>query len=537
MRKIILLSCLFSSAMLWAQGWRIIPSYENQQVFRSLKNVEYLRDKSKAIYLNSLSNYNRCERTELFQIDTMGDDWMQSGEYNDFFALNKETRNLLSIAFDSPKDVLGLEKMRMRGFDFRGRTWLDTIYDISYNSAELPFFVPSGVALGDHDEILVIGGKTTVLLDNTGEIRNVKHWNLSSDITEVDFVESSGYYLLSTEKEIYKVKPFTGAVDSLVFSSPIKKWFVNHSNDEIVVHAGDSIFQFTVSGSFDLQLETDLSTEPGEKMLIESEEGVYFGAKEDSLIIFEITDTITFVMNNNIPMLSDIQMIVFDSALYTFGVSYFNTLIAVQKHMSSSTVIPKNDLALNSVVLEKTPSSDESYSLYATVKNVGGTSIDSFFIATDIYPEDNCASVSLGMWTEAVYLGVGDSLTILVGTIDKSMLRDPEYCVYVFAPNEQMDINVSNNKICTSSVVTSQDQLFIDQVIISPNPASDYLLINGLSGNETKIQIMNMYGVVVIEKSSVETTLNIDISGIERGQYILKVLDQSIHISELIVVE
>lgn len=80
------------------------------------------------------------------------------------------------------------------------------------------------------------------------------------------------------------------------------------------------------------------------------------------------------------------------------------------------------------------------------------------------------------------------------------------------------NFEVAYNLYATSSVNDNQ----ISKIIISPNPAYDFLTISALNiSTDTSLQVFNLLGKKVFQKNKITST-KIDISNLESGIYLLK---------------
>lgn len=95
------------------------------------------------------------------------------------------------------------------------------------------------------------------------------------------------------------------------------------------------------------------------------------------------------------------------------------------------------------------------------------------------------------------------------------------------------DPTPENNEHCISFIVgdtTTIDDVgiqnsFEDEVTIFPNPANDFLIVNGADGG-AEVVVMDLNGQVVL-KQLISGTETLDISNIANGMYVLQLFDQN----------
>lgn len=117
--------------------------------------------------------------------------------------------------------------------------------------------------------------------------------------------------------------------------------------------------------------------------------------------------------------------------------------------------------------------------------------------------------------------------------IDLALIVGKTYYVSVKAQNAALlysTVKTSNGIVISAAKTSEQENITdlnqaIERVInIYPNPASDFITIDGLSNKLNKISIMNIAGVKIFEYSTIENN-RIDISELKTGIYLLMIDD------------
>jgi hypothetical protein len=80
------------------------------------------------------------------------------------------------------------------------------------------------------------------------------------------------------------------------------------------------------------------------------------------------------------------------------------------------------------------------------------------------------------------------------------------------------------------------ENTFENSVSVFPNPAKDVLHIGSVSNQKITVQLLDINGKVQLEQS-VEASATIDLKGLSKGVYILKLSNNTQHITRKVVVE
>lgn len=96
------------------------------------------------------------------------------------------------------------------------------------------------------------------------------------------------------------------------------------------------------------------------------------------------------------------------------------------------------------------------------------------------------------------------------------------------------DLSLSSNLLEVETVVTSLQKLAAGKITVYPNPASEFISVEGLQSGDA-VRIMDLSGRIV--KLFEESQNTLSLSGVEAGMYILEVSNQAGRKSAPIIVE
>ncbi len=159
------------------------------------------------------------------------------------------------------------------------------------------------------------------------------------------------------------------------------------------------------------------------------------------------------------------------------------------------------------------PSTDATLSDLA----IDGTTITGFEIGVTSY------DVELPVGTTSVEISAitNDPLASITSGTGVNDLNSGITTVYVLVTAEDGTTLGTYTINLTVAVATSIGEETIDNVVVYPNPAVDKLNITNING--ATVSVYNMQGSLLINKKACSTELNIDISNLNSGMYILKI--------------
>lgn len=96
-----------------------------------------------------------------------------------------------------------------------------------------------------------------------------------------------------------------------------------------------------------------------------------------------------------------------------------------------------------------------------------------------------------------------------------------EYCITaVYDGTTESEQVCETIQYTTTSIDNSQLEI---KLKIYPNPASNYIRVEGLPEGKSTIEFYNIAGSIVLQKQTNETDTEIDISGLNKGIYLVKI--------------
>ena len=161
------------------------------------------------------------------------------------------------------------------------------------------------------------------------------------------------------------------------------------------------------------------------------------------------------------------------------------------------------------------------------------------YISTKKYNEDSLRNYDFLLIGDSCNVTTGHDFSFIMfnekfGPLDKNLAYNEMeffnelhyyYVLRCYSDNEFGYINLSNNIACDSIRVGTDDYIFINDLSIYPNPASDHISLIFPEGFEpTKGEIFDIMGRKV--KNNIQDFEEINISGLSSGIYIIKAKDE-----------
>lgn len=167
---------------------------------------------------------------------------------------------------------------------------------------------------------------------------------------------------------------------------------------------------------------------------------------------------------------------------------------------------------------------DYTYYLSFEVNNVGNNMVDSFYIQSGRIAGINCSNYNI---REKVIDTIMPGETILVNTSFSQRINGHynSICLDVISPNDEFDIDKSNNRSCKDLITRINESKEIYGIELFPNPFNDYLILNNQSGKSLEqLSIFDLSGNMVMDMNVVNEGQNkIQTSNLSSGVYFLKV--------------
>lgn len=181
---------------------------------------------------------------------------------------------------------------------------------------------------------------------------------------------------------------------------------------------------------------------------------------------------------------------------------------------------------------------EKIYYLNVDIENVGNISIDSFYLQSPALYCSNCSKGGNVRIKGKARVNPNEIITIdsIVVKIRLSSrcFWSNSFCLSVFSPNDLIDNDKSNNKIC-KEIFTSVPEVISEQnVIITPNPFSDFIQLQ-TDVNIDYLELYNTAGRRVLVESNLRNSHQIHTEQLPAGIYILKAGNQESFITRKLV--
>jgi hypothetical protein len=133
----------------------------------------------------------------------------------------------------------------------------------------------------------------------------------------------------------------------------------------------------------------------------------------------------------------------------------------------------------------------------------------------------------------------GDTFTLDVAYVyarDKNKNNIENLDLLLQYNSEIRDFYRNNPPRCASLKSIGVEEEKSHNVKIYPNPAKDYIIVDGGSQGEMKLEIISANGKIVFSKENINSTAKVDISQLDRGAYIVKISKQNEVINKSLIV-
>lgn len=117
---------------------------------------------------------------------------------------------------------------------------------------------------------------------------------------------------------------------------------------------------------------------------------------------------------------------------------------------------------------------------------------------------------------------------------------DEELCFYTIAPDQRIDLNVSNNMFCERFTIVNSKEVPVqtDALQVFPNPTRDFITITAPSTSFEQLELYDAFGRLIRrEQLTDEDTFMVDLSNCPPGAYSLKVATERGYYHERVIVQ
>lgn len=406
----------------------------------------------------------------------------------------------------------------------------------------LPYASSFGLSLTSENELYFSfenGQENTIYkLDDTGELLDSLNVPLNL-FTWFEIIE--GELIAARENTLLTITE-TGEIDTLIlFDYPISASFL--VNEKIYLLTENEIHI--------------LSTDFNELHLIEIENFDLINLK---LIDGQIMCSALNIQNNYAVLTVDEQGVVediqeipvshvnfifsdFNGIMYSIGESFalsqFSAIRYRNYSLTSNESVSVNHSDIGVVGLEvsdKTATPLQNFnSVYdinltggVWVKNFGEEEVNSFFLFCNVTEQTACGYVIFKKEVTNILIGPGDSTLIDLGqffalTNNFGPTISWDVCVYSAFPNQQTDLNVSNDNYCENIIFgfSNTSEVELSNVTLFPNPSSNHIKISTEEYDEFTFEIYDNMGKL-IEKGQAENNEMISLNRLSNGVYTLR---------------
>jgi len=165
-----------------------------------------------------------------------------------------------------------------------------------------------------------------------------------------------------------------------------------------------------------------------------------------------------------------------------------------------------------------------SFDTEMTLKNNGTDTITSFAVFNNLHGGTNCAQNYFYQKFSNIQILPNQSLTIDLYRMGEYGINYNELCFELLAPNSSLETNLVNNSLCKTFDLTGTDELAeLKPYCIFPNPVKDLLKIKFKESGAKKLRITSLDGRQVLETKTSGAEVNLDLSGLNAGIYLLSV--------------
>lgn len=183
------------------------------------------------------------------------------------------------------------------------------------------------------------------------------------------------------------------------------------------------------------------------------------------------------------------------------------------------------------------------------ISNTGNKPISSFAIKGEFRSSCNSNCGSFYTFDEWIDLSdnpieAGEVYTYTIASVEtpqriKSPDDEYELCLWVSNANNEQDMNPDNNYYCgTFPVISSVQQIESSQVVIFPNPSSQYVSIqmNEEYSGTKEVYIYDLGGQLINQTSFAGNRIDLNIEHLVSGTYYLNIRSQKQSYSEKLIV-
>ncbi len=159
----------------------------------------------------------------------------------------------------------------------------------------------------------------------------------------------------------------------------------------------------------------------------------------------------------------------------------------------------------------------------------------------------NPTTVLVGSYSNFTSTTTGDSLTFSWtfegGTPESSSDENPQEIYYIIHADSLYDVSLSISNVFGTDTLIKHDYIhtipegiegnILNKITIFPNPAFNVLYITNPNSNNLNINIINMAGETMLNKKSKSLKTKLNISSLQKGIYLIRILNIDNHQLEI----
>jgi hypothetical protein len=393
-------------------------------------------------------------------------------------------------------------------------------------------FKPTSLDITEDGKILVSSTKSVIKSDIDGVSIKETYVNADSDIKAINSINSLSY-LIHTQNSIYKSDSTFAFLDSISFTENILKTII--IKDTVYTFFNTHVIRLDTILTL---IDTLISASEFEFQKMEFYEGNIWikGNDLDSIKLLHINssnniDTLTF------ELLAYVREFIVAKNNYTFIGNSFSNQIALYNYDTSdiASIHPNlpdieivdfniDGITIDYVTLpETTFAIGYSFNTELTIKNNGFNTLNTFSIYADLNGGMNCAQNYLYQKFTDLEILPNQQYTINLRRAYQEGVQANQLCFECLAPNSKLETAISNNSLCKKFVITDIENKTQLNFKVYPNPVKDYLTIENSNFNIKSIELIEINGRLIINKTTSEQKIKLELGSLKSGLYILKI--------------
>jgi hypothetical protein len=474
------------------------------------------------------------ENKDVIALDLNGN-FLWSADGGNF--LTSDTSGIYIVCFSGEHDdMAGNVYIRIFKLDSEGNILLDYRYPENSSPGNIIMGL-NNISVSPAGKILVCTYDELIVANQQGEIFMTKKYEDLSPFISADLSVYGGIWAV-TKDSILGINANTGNIEFTYNSDFVieDSWFIK---DTLYLLSNHQIFlQSNFDGPYDT-ITLDATVQISDFKVFENKIWV-IGEKDNNKVLYKVdiynpaNDSIIPVKTEEMDSLTDYN-IVNDRAFFLGSLSFNQA--AVQSYMLTETPqfsypdlsivdFSIDNISYKYIYITETDSFISGYyfDFELTVKNNGSDSIHSFAVYSRLDGEMNCSFNERYLEIENAQIAPEGELTINKSGFYQQ-LKNGTLCFTCLIPNDQMESELANNKLCkTFQIDDVSNNKETDKIKIYPNPSYDFLNLDFIDASEKEIKIVDMNGRVILNKLTSDLSVILPLKDIKPGIYCIRIL-------------